>query len=156
MPEVCEFTGSATLVFFNDTSTTEIYTLSLHDALPIWPGSLVGFATRTLQLAIMVGEGFVRDQLLLRASALTYVTALSIIPLLAVAFSIVRLFDPNNALAVTAVEFVAAGSPDAQATMLKLLDGADIVGLGSLGAGVLFISSILALRHLEKIGRAHV
>src|SRR5438045_7195453 len=22
--------------FFNDTSTTEIYTLSLHDALPIW------------------------------------------------------------------------------------------------------------------------
>src|SRR5690348_17990536 len=23
--------------FFNDTPTTEIYTLSLHDALPIWP-----------------------------------------------------------------------------------------------------------------------
>ena len=23
---------------FNDTATTEIYTLSLHDALPIWPG----------------------------------------------------------------------------------------------------------------------
>src|ERR1039457_6262487 len=27
--EVCVF-------FFNDTATTEIYTLSLHDALPIW------------------------------------------------------------------------------------------------------------------------
>src|SRR2546422_10765528 len=26
--------------FFNDTATTEIYTLSLHDALPISPGSL--------------------------------------------------------------------------------------------------------------------
>src|SRR3712207_8419328 len=25
--------------FFNDTATTEIYTLSLHDALPIFPGS---------------------------------------------------------------------------------------------------------------------
>src|SRR5438477_3385976 len=25
--------------FFNDTSTTEIYTLSLHDALPILPGA---------------------------------------------------------------------------------------------------------------------
>src|SRR2546423_14848947 len=24
--------------FFNDTATTEIYTLSLHDALPIFPG----------------------------------------------------------------------------------------------------------------------
>src|SRR5476649_2831220 len=30
--------------FFNDTATTEIYTLSLHDALPIWPamGALAG------------------------------------------------------------------------------------------------------------------
>src|SRR5262245_65671920 len=27
------------LFFFNDTATTEIYTLSLHDALPISPGS---------------------------------------------------------------------------------------------------------------------
>src|SRR3712207_7530230 len=26
--------------FFNDTATTEIYTLSLHDALPIWDGPL--------------------------------------------------------------------------------------------------------------------
>src|SRR3712207_8794140 len=25
------------MFFFNDTATTEIYTLSLHDALPIWP-----------------------------------------------------------------------------------------------------------------------
>src|SRR2546427_9022088 len=34
------FTTELTLVsfffFFNDTATTEIYTLSLHDALPIW------------------------------------------------------------------------------------------------------------------------
>src|SRR2546422_6420076 len=28
--------------FFNDTATTEIYTLSLHDALPICPDSRVG------------------------------------------------------------------------------------------------------------------
>src|SRR2546429_3930326 len=28
-----------TFFFFNDTATTEIYTLSLHDALPIWNGS---------------------------------------------------------------------------------------------------------------------
>src|SRR5256886_6723699 len=28
--------------FFNDTATTEIYTLSLHDALPIWVGRAAG------------------------------------------------------------------------------------------------------------------
>src|SRR5258708_34500443 len=27
--------------FFNDTATTEIYTLSLHDALPIWGRAIV-------------------------------------------------------------------------------------------------------------------
>src|SRR4051794_41498967 len=29
----------AVFFFFNDTATTEIYTLSLHDALPIFPGT---------------------------------------------------------------------------------------------------------------------
>src|SRR3712207_2581174 len=41
---MCSWEGSATVVgslffFFNDTATTEIYTLSLHDALPIWAGA---------------------------------------------------------------------------------------------------------------------
>src|SRR3712207_9285125 len=30
--------SGALFFFFNDTATTEIYTLSLHDALPIFPG----------------------------------------------------------------------------------------------------------------------
>src|ERR1017187_9850233 len=32
------------LFFFNDTATTEIYTLSLHDALPIWLAAFSGLA----------------------------------------------------------------------------------------------------------------
>src|SRR5438034_11794744 len=38
MVGVCMSTLSSSLFFFffNDTATTEIYTLSLHDALPIW------------------------------------------------------------------------------------------------------------------------
>src|SRR6266571_6450475 len=31
----CEVFGADVVFFFNDTATTEIYTLSLHDALPI-------------------------------------------------------------------------------------------------------------------------
>src|SRR2546430_11366693 len=31
---------TSTFFFFNDTATTEIYTLSLHDALPIWQREL--------------------------------------------------------------------------------------------------------------------
>src|SRR2546425_2101200 len=32
------------LFFFNDTATTEIYTLSLHDALPIWRRAVLRLA----------------------------------------------------------------------------------------------------------------
>src|SRR5690349_23807872 len=31
------FTSINAVIFYNDTATTEIYTLSLHDALPIYP-----------------------------------------------------------------------------------------------------------------------
>src|SRR3989475_12591898 len=33
--------------FFNDTATTEIYTLSLHDALPIWSAHECGGGSRS-------------------------------------------------------------------------------------------------------------
>src|SRR2546430_11360681 len=38
---VCHHMGI--FFFFNDTATTEIYTLSLHDALPIWKGLVFNF-----------------------------------------------------------------------------------------------------------------
>src|SRR5262245_66450764 len=34
---LCVLTFLSAFFFFNDTATTEIYTLSLHDALPIFP-----------------------------------------------------------------------------------------------------------------------
>src|SRR3712207_8296289 len=37
--------------FFNDTATTEIYTLSLHDALPICQGGVLAAADRQQRLA---------------------------------------------------------------------------------------------------------
>src|SRR2546428_3622220 len=40
--------------FFNDTATTEIYTLSLHDALPIW---VTGVNTRNSRSATTIVAG---------------------------------------------------------------------------------------------------
>ena len=53
------------------------------------------WALSLLQFAVMIGQGFVKDMLLLRASALTYFTVLSLVPLLAVMVSIA------NAVGVT-------------------------------------------------------
>src|SRR2546430_10717806 len=61
---------SSFFFFFNDTATTEIYTLSLHDALPIWlcrptgrkseradPSrrTLAGCWTRAIEIRILLG-----------------------------------------------------------------------------------------------------
>src|SRR5258708_38549619 len=41
----------SSVFFFNDTATTEIYTLSLHDALPIY---FLGFLVRDLGLELLL------------------------------------------------------------------------------------------------------
>src|SRR5882757_7036178 len=45
--------------FFNDTATTEIYTLSLHDALPIWrsslPASAWAYFPERKRVALLIG-----------------------------------------------------------------------------------------------------
>src|ERR1019366_5918482 len=45
--------------FFNDTATTEIYTLSLHDALPIWITFINPAFTEMLYFSAeeMIGQG---------------------------------------------------------------------------------------------------
>src|SRR2546430_13103212 len=43
--------------FFNDTATTEIYTLSLHDALPIWRARLRGAAAQRERTHIPCASG---------------------------------------------------------------------------------------------------
>src|SRR3712207_8327130 len=48
----------STFFFFNDTATTEIYTLSLHDALPIFP-----FPARRTLIHLRVHEALVGDDL---------------------------------------------------------------------------------------------
>src|SRR2546425_13338806 len=59
--------------FFNDTATTEIYTLSLHDALPIWAADDLEIAAKE------AGAWNVNDTTIggiLRASASHWVTGL--------------------------------------------------------------------------------
>src|SRR2546422_11672837 len=47
--------------FFNDTATTEIYTLSLHDALPIFPTTLNAWALRDPDGKVIGAIGILRD-----------------------------------------------------------------------------------------------
>src|SRR5690349_22044799 len=47
---------SSSLFFFNDTATTEIYTLSLHDALPIFEGGADDYLTKPFDLSELLAR----------------------------------------------------------------------------------------------------
>ena len=113
-----------------------------------------GFERRVvslLQFVLMVGTGFVRDRLLLWASALTYFTVLSLVPLLAVAVSIVSAVGVGSEGFVDWVmRTVAAGSPEAQRIFGERIAGVNFAGLGTLGAALLFVTTVLAISNVER------
>jgi membrane protein len=113
------------------------------------PRTWAARAAALLQFGAMVAQGFVRHRLLLRASALAYFSVLSTVPLLAIAVSIVGSLGVGEDLARLAVEQIAAGSPEAQAYLLGLIEHANFRGLGTLGAVALFLTTVLAIGSIE-------
>ncbi len=105
---------------------------------------------RLLQLGVMIGEGFVRDRLLLRASALTYISALALIPMLAIAVSLVQVLGVRENLLQLLVAQITAGSPAAGEYVLSLVQRVDLGGLGTLGAIVLFVTTVFAITNVEQ------
>ena len=103
-----------------------------------------------LQFVAMVADGFVRDRLLLRASALTYFTVLSMIPLLAVALAIVGAVGVRADLAEPVVRQLAAVSPEAQQYILEFIRNANFGGLGTIGAATLLFTTILGISNVER------
>jgi membrane protein len=115
------------------------------------PGTWTGRGLSLLQFAVMTGEGFVRDHLLLRASALTYFTVLSLVPMLAIVVAFVNLFGASEDLAVWVVQQIAAGSPEAQTKIIEVVESAssNLHALGVLGAVLLLVTSVLGISNVE-------
>lgn len=118
--------------------------------LDLRPRSITAFTLRLLQFSMMVGRGFVQDKLLLRASGLTYVTTLSLIPLLVVVVALVGLVGGRETLVDGLVEQLTAVSPQAKDIILHQVDSTKIGSLGVVGGSLLLVTAILALRHLES------
>jgi membrane protein len=108
-------------------------------------------AIRLLQFSIMLVEGFIRDHLLLRASALTYFTVLSVVPLLAVVVAIASAVGVGSTSFVDwVVGTVSAGAPGAEGTLRSLIERVDFTGSGTLGGSLLFVMTVLAIGNVES------
>jgi len=105
---------------------------------------------RALQFAVMIAEGFVRDHLLLRATALSYFTVLSVIPLLAVVISIAGSVGFGQDFAGLIVQQIAVGNPEAQARILERIQSVNFAGLGTLGAATLLVTTVVSISTVEN------
>jgi Predicted membrane protein len=108
-------------------------------------------AIRLLQFSIMLVEGFVRDRLLLRASALSYFTVISLVPLLAVVVAIANSIGIGSAGFIDwLVGTISAGAPGAAGVIRALIERVNFTGFGTLGGAVLFLTTVLGLGTVES------
>lgn len=117
----------------------------------LWQGREGGdLGRRALQVAVIVSQGVARNHTMLRASALTYFSMLSLIPLLALAIGLVEVFGGGDALVRVVVEQIAAVSPEAGERILEMVRRVDFRSLGAVGGASLFVTTVLALSNVEK------
>ena len=103
------------------------------------------------QLAILVAQGFARDQLLLRAHQLTYLTLLSLIPALALAVTLVDLIGGGEDVIRTLLDrFAAAAPPEVRDFILARVAAFEFGRLGPLGGALLLATTVLAIGNVER------
>jgi membrane protein len=103
-----------------------------------------------LQFCATVVESVLRDMIPLRASALTYYTVLAVVPLLAFALSIMQAVGVNESYVPRLVEQLTRVSPEAGQWILTTVAHVNFAKLGTIGAAVLFLTTLLGLASIER------
>lgn len=112
-------------------------------------GAVVRSGRQALQVAVIVSQGLARNHTMLRASALTYFTMLSLIPLLALAIGLVNAFGGGDQIVQMVAQQIGAVSPEAGERILELVRSVDFRSLGAVGGATLFVTTVLALSNVE-------
>lgn len=121
------------------------------------PGSLTGFKLffiRTLRLMNVAFREFTEGQLTLRAMSLVYTTLLSIVPILAISFSVLKAFGVHNEVVEPFLQkFLAPlGEKGSEITsrIIGFVENMKVGVLGSIGLGMLFYTVVSVIQKVEK------
>lgn len=109
----------------------------------------VRLGRQAVQVTVIVVQGLARNHTMLRASALTYFTMLSLIPLLALAIGLVNAFGAGDQMIQMVAQQIGAVSPEAGERILELVRSVDFRSLGAVGGATLFVTTVLALSSVE-------
>ena len=102
-----------------------------------------------VRISILAGRDFVADKCGMRATALSYVTLLSLVPLLAFAFSVLKGFDVQQQLEPVLLR-VTAGQEDLVKQILDYVGNTNVKALGTIGLVFLIWTIIKVLGTIEK------
>jgi membrane protein len=98
---------------------------------------------------VVIGEGFVRDQLLLRANSLAYLTLLSIVPLLALAVALVDVIGDGQEVAARILDLVGV-SDSVKSNLLAGVASFNFRAFGTIGGGILLATTVMAVGRVEQ------
>ena len=124
--------------------TNDVWLIEV-DKLP----RLKGIVYKQLQLAMYVWREFWRDSSLLRASGLTYTTLLTLVPLLALMFALLKGLGVQKALEPFFLERLTGGSHPITERIMEYVSRIHVGSLGTLGITFLFLTMILVLTNIE-------
>ncbi len=105
---------------------------------------------RQARVATAVVQGFLADRCMLRASALTYTTLLSIVPLLALMFALLKGFGVQNTLEPLILENLALGAEEIVGQIIRYIDNTNVARLGVVGMAALLLAVLTLLSNIEK------
>ncbi len=108
------------------------------------------FLLRQGQLVMLVLRDFAADRCLLQASALTYATLLSIVPLLALMFSLLKGLGVQDTLEPIILQQLAVGSERIVAEIIGYIENTNVGRLGMAGMVTLFLTVLMLLSNIEK------
>ncbi len=106
--------------------------------------------TRTAGVLGRCAEGFQRDNDLLWASALTYTTGLSIVPILAVALSALNGLGGAEVIRPLLERYLTANSPEITDRLMSFVSNVNAKTLGAVGAATLLFTVVLTLGTVEQ------
>lgn len=118
-------------------------------SLPPWRRRLIGF----LRLGYAVIRDVAEGQLTLRAMSLVYTTLLSLVPLLAVSFSVLKAFGVHNQIEPLLLNLLAPlGDKAVEITdrIIEFVENIKAGLLGSVGLAFLFYTVISLLQKVER------
>ena len=125
----------------------------------IWGGRLgamsagkAGMMTLTRLLLVLMRD-LAYGQLTLRATGLVYTTLLSLVPLLALSFSVLKAFGVYNQIDPILLSFLAPlgeKSADASKWIIRFIENLNVKVLGSIGLALLIYTVISLMQKIEE------